>query len=259
GSLVASAAALVLVFARYDAPSPRLGIVGAVAAALVLAGAWALACRVAPPLAGPAKAPTGDTESVPAALPAPFRDPGRTAGAVLLALTPVTLARLAGGTEPTALEGVGMLLVLIVTLKVVGPLRKATSQKDERRRLKVLIEDAKAGEVYGLRVRAGRPTYVRYSERGDKPGEVSVSHFTTYAFQPLQGGEDIPLGTARSELARAGVLLGGEEGWLILPKRWKLIEGALPVGFVADHGGVALLGLTTPGSLPAGATLHPTT
>lgn len=47
-ALLCAAVALSLVFVRHDAPAPRWDMVGALGAAVVTAGAWALACRTAP-------------------------------------------------------------------------------------------------------------------------------------------------------------------------------------------------------------------
>ncbi|MGW5285246.1 hypothetical protein ACWERI_38425 [Streptomyces collinus] len=101
-SLVCAALALILVFARHDAPAPRWDVLAALGAGAVAAGAWGLACRAAP-LLGPSAAPAvpGQPAEVPPPpprrLPSSARDTGRTAGALLLLVTPLVLARLAAG------------------------------------------------------------------------------------------------------------------------------------------------------------------
>ncbi|WP_306318412.1 MULTISPECIES: hypothetical protein [unclassified Streptomyces] len=274
GALIAAAAAQVLVYVPADAP--RLDILGALAAALVLTIAWALTCRTAPPLAAAGPAPPDIAEThetneahetngahethetyeapkapaipaIPAQLPGLRGDLGRTLGTALIAAAPITLAWLAirsTGILDAALFGI----VAAITLKLTSAMRRAMVSDTERTRLKVLIEDAAAGEVHGIRVRAGQPQHLRYSERGDRPGSVSVSNDYFLTLHDAKG-EEIPLAVDRlrvAELSRAGTLLTDRDGWLIWPRRHKLIEDAQPVAFVADHDGSTILGLTAP-------------
>ncbi|MYW68746.1 hypothetical protein GTY65_32405 [Streptomyces sp. SID8379] len=258
GALAAAATSQALVHLPADASGPRLDIVGALAAAAVLTAAWALACRTAPPLKPePALPPRAGIPPIPARLPRPDPDVGRAVGAVLIALAPVTLARLAMRDGTSFVDMFLFFLILFGTLKLATGMRRSTSPKDERAKVKVLIEDAAAGEVHGVRVRAGRPQLLRYSERGDRPGTVSVSRayhlalfeLTEDAEGEVGAGDEVPLAVDRidiAELARAGTLLTGSEGWLVWPRRYKLIEGAQPVAFVADRDGATIMGLTDP-------------
>ncbi|MFS4096250.1 hypothetical protein [Streptomyces sp. AF1A] len=243
-ALACAAVALSLVFLRYDAPAPRWDILTALAAAAVTAGAWALACRAAPPL-GPAPSAATQESSVPPLprrLPLPARDVGRTTGAVLLLLTPLVLTRLAAGSGGV-LSGVLIVLVLVVTVKTLLFARRRVSDADVRSKLRVLAEDAGRGELHGVRVRVGEPVRMRYSKRGDKPGELSVTQFHWLVLRA--GGREIKFAVSPQEAGSAAVRLGGQEGWLCWPERWKLIDEELPAALVADTGEVAM-GLTDP-------------
>ncbi|MER5178827.1 hypothetical protein ABT009_10720 [Streptomyces sp. NPDC002896] len=242
-ALACAAVALILVFARYDAPAPRWDILSALGGAAVAAAGWALACRTAPPLGPASQAATDSATPLPRKLPLPARDAGRATGAVLIALTPFTLTRLAAGTRGGILSGLVIILVFIVTVKAIGFARRQVSQADQRRKLRVLAEDAGKGEVHAVRVRLGEPVRMRYLKRGDKPGELNVTQFHWLV---LRAGErEIRLAAPPDEVGRAALLLGGQEGWLCWPERWKLIEDELPAAFVADSGEV-LMGLTDP-------------
>ncbi|MER5951128.1 hypothetical protein ABT127_34340 [Streptomyces sp. NPDC001904] len=245
GALLAAAAALALAFAGLDTSAPRLDVVGCLAAAAVLTAAWALACRVAPPLPPPAAAdPASEVPAIPARLPSDVRDAGRATGFVLVALSPVVLARLA---ERNGLFGaVFFFTVLFLTIRFAWSLRTDVSRKEARAKYKVLVEDAAAGEVHAIRARVDGPLVYRYHERGDKPGKLSTTQQHCLVLTDAKG-EEIPLGTGdRTEVARAGAVLRGTEGWLLFARRYKLIEGRQPVAFVADHGGTTVLGLTNP-------------
>ncbi|MCX5557937.1 hypothetical protein [Streptomyces sp. NBC_00038] len=246
-ALACVAVALALVFVRYDAPAPRTDILAALGLAAVAVAGWALACRTAPAL-GPAPTPE-PSDSLPRRLPLPKRDLGTVIGFLLLALTPYSAHRLAQGPGGGGvfLGLVGLLLV-VVTVKAMLFARKATTMKQRLQKLKVLAEDAEQGEVYAVRVRAGEPVRMRFSERGDKPGAVDVSYWHWIVLR--EGAREIRLAAPREDVARAAVRFGGQEGWLYLPKRWKLIDDELPTAFVAD-GGEALLGLTDPDEVRA--------
>ncbi|MDX2593059.1 MULTISPECIES: hypothetical protein [Streptomyces] len=245
-SLGCAALALILVFARYDAPAPRWDILAALGAGAVTAGAWVLACRAAP-LLGPSTAPAvpgprAEVPPPPRRLPSPARDTGRTAGAVLLLVTPLVLARLAAGSGGV-LSGVVILLVAVSTVKTLGFARRRVSQADVRAKLRVLSEDAGRSELHAVRVRVGEPVRMRHLERGDKPGQVSA---TQYHWIVLRAdGRELKLAAPCEEVGRAALCLDGREGWLCWPQRWKLIEAELPAAFVADSGEV-LTGLSDP-------------
>ncbi|MGW1024977.1 hypothetical protein ACWD4J_14960 [Streptomyces sp. NPDC002577] len=245
-ALACAAVALVLVFARYDAPAPRWDILWALGGAAVAVGGWALACRTAPLLGPVSQAVATDSATpppLPRKLPLPARDTGRATAAVLVALTPLVLTRLAAGTRGGFLSGLVIILVFIVTVKALGFARRQVSQADQRRKLRVLTEDAGRGEVHAVRVRVGEPVRLRYSKRGDKPGELNVTQFHWLV---LRAGErEIRLAAPSDEVGRAALRLGGQEGRLCWPERWKLIEEELPAAFVADNGEV-LMGLTDP-------------
>ncbi|MFE7712717.1 hypothetical protein ACFU6I_44935 [Streptomyces sp. NPDC057486] len=246
-ALACAAVALVLVFARYDAPARRWDILAALGAATVAAGGWALACRTAPPLrtASPA-AGQGTTYSpppLPRKLPLPARDAGRATGAILIVLTPFTLTRLAAGTKGGILSGLLIILVFIVTVKALGFARRQVSQADIQRKLRVLAEDADRGELHAVRVRVGEPVRMRYLKRGSKPGELDVTQFHWLVLR--KGEREVKLAAPPEEVGRAALRLGDQEGWLIWPERWKLIEAELPAAFVADSGEI-LMGLTDP-------------
>lgn len=240
-SLVCAAVALSLVFVRHDAPAPRWDIVGALGAAVVTAGAWALACRTAPPL-GAAPSVAGERPPLPHRLPLPARDVGRATGTVLLVLTPLVLTRLAAGSGGV-LSGLLIILVLVVTVKALLFARGRVGEGVTRSKFRVLADDAARGELHAVRVRVGEPVRMRYLRRGGKPGELDV---TQYHWLVLQDGERaIRLSNAPEEVGRAVLRLGGQEGWLCWPQRWKLIEAELPAAFVSD-GGEVLMGLTDP-------------
>ncbi|MGW8800227.1 hypothetical protein ACWGN9_24585 [Streptomyces sp. NPDC055775] len=240
-SLVCAAVALSLVFVRHDAPAPRWDIVGALGAAVVTAGAWALACRTAPPL-GAAPSVAGERPPLPHRLPLPARDVGRATGTVLLVLTPLVLTRLAAGSGGVP-SGLLIILVFVVTVKALLFARGRVGEGVTRSKFRVLADDAARGELHAVRVRVGEPVRMRYLRRGGKPGELDV---TQYHWLVLQGGERaIRLSNAPEEVGRAVLRLGGQEGWLCWPQRWKLIEAELPAAFVSD-GGEVLMGLTDP-------------
>ncbi|WP_328330448.1 MULTISPECIES: hypothetical protein [unclassified Streptomyces] len=242
-ALACAAVALALVFVRYDAPAPRWDILSALGAAAVTAGAWALACRVAPRFT--AAPPAGQQSAVPplpGRLPRPARDRSRTAGAVLLLLTPLALARLAAGTGGV-LAGVVVLLVILVTLKALLFARRQTSEADAHRKLRVLREDAGGGELHATRVVVGEPVRMRFLQRGDRPGEQDVTQYHWLVLR--DGGHEIRLSGPDEEVARAAVRFAGQEGWICWPLRWKLIEGELPAAFVADNGEM-FMGLADP-------------
>ncbi|MFJ8828362.1 hypothetical protein ACIREE_42525 [Streptomyces sp. NPDC102467] len=249
--LAATATAMALVYVRSTKPAPRLDLVATLAAAVVLTAAWALACRSAPPLtaptpASPAPARDAATPPIPSRLPALTRDFGRATGTVLILLAPVTLARLAmRGSD--LFGAILYLLVIVITYKAVRALSKATSQRGDRAKLRVLIKDAAEGEVYAIRVRAGRPLHLRYHERGDGPGKLRTTYDNCLALFDARGRE-VPLIADRAELARAGAVLADSEGWLLFALRHKLIEEMQPAAFVADRDGTTLLGLTPPDS-----------
>jgi hypothetical protein len=243
-ALACAALALYLVFARYDAPAPRWDILSALAAAAVAAGAWALACRMAPPLSAaltateqPASAPP-----LPRRLPLPARDVGRATGAVLLILTPFVLTRLAAGSGGV-LSGVMVILVFIVTVKVLLFARRQASLAEVRSKLRVLSDDARQSKLHAVRVRVGEPVRLRYLKRGSEPGELDVTQFHWLVLR--DGEREILLSCSPEEVGRAALYLGGQEGWLCWPERWKLIEAELPGAFVADSGEV-IMGLTDP-------------
>lgn len=244
-ALACGAVALVLVFARYDAPAPRWDILVALGAAAVAAGGWVLACRTAPPLTPVSPtAGQGTTSSpppLPRKLPLPAREAGRATGAVLIALTPFTLARLAAGTRGGILSGLLILVVFVVTVKVLGFARRQVSRADTGRKLRVLAEDADRGELHAVRVRVGEPVRMRYLKRGGKPGELNVTQFHWLVLR--NGERKIRLGALPGDVGRAALRFSGQEGWLIWPERWKLIEEELPAAFVADSGEI-LMGLT---------------
>ncbi|MEU6492320.1 hypothetical protein AB0D09_14390 [Streptomyces sp. NPDC049097] len=243
-ALACAAVALSLVFVRYDAPAPRGDILSALGAAALAAGAWALACRAAPPFS-PAPAAASRPSAVPPLprrLPLPARDVGRATGAVLLILTPFALTRLAAGSGGV-LAGALIIFVFVVTVKALLFARRQASQAEARRKLVVLAEDAVRGELHAVRVRVGEPVRMRYLKRGDKPGELDVTQFHWLVLR--DGGREIRLGGSREEVGRAALRLGGQEGWLCWPERWKLIDEELPAAFVADSGEV-IMGLSDP-------------
>jgi len=245
GALAAAAAGLALAYGGFDTSAPRLDVIGCLAASAVLTAAWALACRAAPPLyPPPSPGPAPDVPPIPARLPSPVRDFSRATGTVLIAFSPIVLARLA---EREGVFGaVFFLLVLFLTVKFAWSLRKQVSSKEAHAKIKVLIEDAAAGEVHAIRARVDRPLVYRYHERGNKPGRLSTTHQYCLALKDTKGDE-IPLAVGdRVEIARAGAALSGTEGWLLFSTRYKLIEDAQPAAFVADHDGTTVLGLTHP-------------
>ncbi|MFF0778068.1 hypothetical protein [Streptomyces sp. NPDC003720] len=241
-ALTCAAVALSLVFARYDAPAPRWDILSALAAAAVAGGGWALAGRAAPPLSPNTPSAPEEVPPLPRRLPLPARQAGRTTGAVLLLLTPLVLTRLAAGSGGV-LSGVLILLVLVLTVKTLLFARRQVSQAAVRRKLRVLVEDAARGELHAVRARAGKPVRMRYSERGSKPGELNVTQYHWLVLEA--GGRALKLAAPPQEVGRAALLLGGQEGWLCWPERWKLIEDELPAAFVADTGEV-VMGLADP-------------
>ncbi|MCX4974191.1 hypothetical protein [Streptomyces sp. NBC_00620] len=246
-ALACVAVALSLVFVRYDAPAPRTDILAALGLAAVAAAGWAFACRTAPAL-GPAPE-AASSSALPGRLPLPRWDLGTVIGFLLLALTPYSAHRLAQGPGGGGVFlGLVGLLLIVVTVKAMLFARKQTSMKQRLLKLKVLAEDAAHGEVYAVRVQAGEPVRMRLSERGDKPGAVDVSYWHWIVLR--EGAHEIRLAAPREDVARAAVRFGGQEGWLYLPKRWKLIDDELPTAFVAD-GGEALLGLTDPDEVRA--------
>ncbi|MFE0633012.1 hypothetical protein ACFW3D_39505 [Streptomyces sp. NPDC058864] len=241
-ALACAAAAQALVYVRFDAPAPRWDILAALGAAAVAAGAWALACRAAPPL-GPAPSPTGQPLTPPPRrLPLPAREVGRTTGAVLLILTPFVLARLAAGSGGV-LSGLVILLVVVLTVKTLLFARRRVSEATVRAKLRVLSEDAGRGELHAVRVRVGEPVRMRYLKRGSEPGRLDVSQFHWVVLH--DGEREIRLAGPVKEVGRAAQRLGGQEGWLCWPERWKLIEEGVPAAFVAD-GGEVFMGLTDP-------------
>ncbi|MDX2701560.1 hypothetical protein PV350_01680 [Streptomyces sp. PA03-6a] len=243
GALACAAVALALVFVRYDAPAPRWDILTALGAAAAAAGAWALACRLAPPLRpAPSTAQPSSPPPVPRRLPMPARDGGRATGAVLLIVTPFFLTRLAAGTGGV-LAGVLIILVFVLTAKTLQFARRQTRQADIRAKMRVLSEDAGRGGLHTVRVRVGEPVRMRYLKRGDKPGQLDVTQFHWIVLE--EGGREIRLAGPDGEVGRAALRLGGQEGWLCWPERWKLIEDELPAAFVADNG-ETVMGLTDP-------------
>ncbi|MFJ4846282.1 hypothetical protein [Streptomyces sp. NPDC088733] len=242
-ALVCAAVALALVFVRYDAPAPRWDILTALGASAVAAGAWVVACRLAPPLGLAPSAPLPSAPPpVPRKLPMPARDAGRATGAVLLIVTPLFLTRLAAGTGGV-LSGVLIILVLVLTAKTLQFARRRTRQGDVRAKMRVLSEDAGRGGLHAVRVRVGEPVRMRYLKRGDKPGELDVTQFHWIVLK--EGDQEIRLAGHNEELGRAVLRLGGQDGWLCWPERWKLIEDELPAAFVADSG-ETVVGLTDP-------------
>ncbi|MFJ5289869.1 hypothetical protein [Streptomyces sp. NPDC088348] len=243
-ALACAAAALALVFVHFDAPAPRWDILTALGAAAVAAAGWVLACRAAPRFTAvpPAAGRPSSVPPPPGRLPAPARDAGRAAGAVVLLLTPVSLARLSAGVGGV-LSGVVVLLVIVVTLKALLFARKQASEADTRRKFRVLTDDAGGGELHAARVVVGEPVRMRFLERGDKPGEQDVTQYHWLVLR--DGGHEIRLSGPCEEVARAAVRFGGQEGWICWPLRWKLIEGELPAAFVADSGEV-FMGLADP-------------
>ncbi|MEU1465398.1 hypothetical protein ABZ467_32960 [Streptomyces sp. NPDC005727] len=241
-ALACATVALSLVFVRYDAPAPRWDILSALAAGLVTAGGWALTSRAAPRLSPGGPAAPEQVPPLPRRLPLPARRPGRTTGAVLLLVTPLVLSRLAAGSGGV-LSGVVIILVLVLTVKTLLFARRQVSQAAVRGKLRVLVDDAARGELHAVRARAGRPVRMRYSERGSKPGELNV---TQYHWLVLEAdGRELKLAAPPQEVGRAALCLGGQEGWLCWPERWKLIEDELPAAFVADTGEV-VMGLADP-------------
>lgn len=238
---------MVLVYARYDASAPRWDILVALGAAGVAAGVWALACRAAPPFGAASVAAGRGTASssppVPRKLPVPVRDTGRVMGFVLVALTPLVLTRLAASTGGGFIGGVVIVLVAIVTVKALSFARREVGQAGTRRKMRVLVKDADRGEVHAVRVRVGEPVRIRHLERGDGPGELKVTYHHWLVLRV--GGREIKLVTSHEEAGRAALRLGGQEGWLVWPERWKLIEGGLPAAFVADTREM-FMGLTDP-------------
>lgn len=255
GALAAAATSLALVYVPVTPSAPRLDTVGALAAGAVLTAAWALACLTAPRLKAPVTSPPAEPPALPAHLPSPPRDLGRATGATLIALTPCTLVWLAM-TGGTFIGSFLFFLTLFGTLKIATFLRRSASPKVFRDKVRVLIEDAAAGEVHAVRVRVGRPLLLRYSERGDHPGQISVTQEYSLLLHDA-GGDEIPLATTEvSELARAGELLSGAQGWLMWSRRYKLIESMQPVAFVADHDGTTILGLTNPAEVTYRTATH---
>ncbi|WP_460105133.1 hypothetical protein [Streptomyces sp. YKOK-J1] len=241
-ALACAAVALSLVFLRYDAPAPRWDILSALGAALVTAGGWALAGRAAPRLGPDVPSAPGQVPPPPRRLPLPARQAGRTTGAVLLLLTPLVLTRLAAGSGGV-LSGVVIILVLVMTVKTLLFARRQVSQAAVRAKLRVLVDDAVRGKLHAVRVRIGEPVRMRYSERGSKPGELKV---TQYHWLVLRAdGRELKLAAPPGEVGRAALRLGGQDGWLCWPERWKLIEDELPAAFVADTGEV-IMGLADP-------------
>ncbi|MFE2376709.1 hypothetical protein [Streptomyces sp. NPDC059398] len=247
-ALACAALALALVFVRFDAPAPRWDILSALGAAAVAAGGWALACRVAPRLtAAPFASPSAAQQPspippLPGRLPLPARDRGRTIGAVVLLLTPVSLARLVADSGGV-LGGIVMLLVILATLKALLFARRQASEAEAHSKLRVLAADAAGGELHAARVVAGEPVRMRFLERGDKPGEQDVTQFHWLVLR--DGDHEIRLSGPPGDVGRAAARFAGQEGWICWPLRWKLIEAELPAAFVADSGEV-FLGLSDP-------------
>ncbi|WP_369234411.1 hypothetical protein AB5J56_21645 [Streptomyces sp. R21] len=240
--LACAGTTLLLVYVRYDAPAPRWDMLAAAGAALPLAALWALACRTAPALGRSTNGATV-SDAPPRKLPLPKRDRGTVAAAVLLALTPVTLARFAAGAHGSVFGGAVILLVLVVSLKLAGTLRRQTSNATTRRKLRVLAEDAAAGEVHAVRARMGEPVMMRLSEKGSEPGAVSVSYWHWAVLHA--DGKEIRMSGPRSDVAGAATRFAGQEGWLCLSTRWRLIDDEQPAAFVADSG-ETWMGLTDP-------------
>ncbi|MEV7687775.1 hypothetical protein [Streptomyces bungoensis] len=241
-SLACAAVALSLVYLRYDAPAPRWDILAALGASAVTAGVWVLACRAAPPLGPAPSTVTQQPPAPPRRLPLPARQVGRTTGAVLLMLTPFVLTRLAAGSGGV-LSGVLIILVFVVTVKTLLFARRRVSRADVLGKLRVVVQDAARGELRAVRARVGEPVRLRYGTRGDKPGELSVSQYHWLVLRV--GGREVKLAASPEEVGTAALCLGGQEGWLCWPERWKLIEQELPAAFVADTGEV-IMGLTDP-------------
>ncbi|MFF2203442.1 hypothetical protein [Streptomyces sp. NPDC058145] len=241
-ALACAAVALSLVFLRYDAPAPRWDVLSALGAAAVAAGGWAIAGRAAPRLSPDSPSVPEQAPPLPRRLPLPARHAGRTTGAVLLLLTPLVLSRLAAGSGGV-LSGVVIILVLVLTVKTLLFARRQVSEAAVRGKLRVLVADAARGELHAVRARAGEPVRMRYSERGSKPGELNVTQFHWLVLRA--GDRELKLAAPPREVGRAALCLGGQEGWLCWPERWKLIEDELPAAFVADTGEV-LMGLADP-------------
>ncbi|MGW3418958.1 hypothetical protein [Streptomyces phaeochromogenes] len=251
-----AAVALVLVLVRDDAPVPRTDLLVTLGLAVVAAAGWALAWRTAPVIE-PSSGREPET-SPPGRLPLPKRDLGTVAGFLLFLLTPFSMLQLSLGPGDGGLfSGLLALFLVVVTVNAAAMARRRTSQAPTLRKLRVLAEDAAHGEVYAVRVRAGEPVRLRFSERGDKPGTVDVSYWHWIVLR--DGTREIRLSAPREDLARAAVRLGGQDGWLCLPKRWKLIDEELPAVFVADSG-EAVPGLVAPEDVRTYLTrdLHPT-
>ncbi|MFF1839051.1 hypothetical protein ACFVXE_33460 [Streptomyces sp. NPDC058231] len=244
-ALLCAAVALSLVYVRHDAAAPRWDILAALGAAAVTAGAWALACRTAPLLGRTPSAAAQRPASpppLPRRLPLPARDAGRATGTVLLGLTPLVLTRLAAGSGGV-LSGVLIILVLVLTVKTLLFARRRVSEAVGRSKFRVLADDAARGEIRAVRVRVGEPVRMRHLRRGDKPGELDVTQYHWIVLH--EGGREIRLSNSPDEAGRAALHLGGQEGWLCWPERWKLIDEELPGAFVAD-GGEVIMGLTDP-------------
>ena len=256
GALACAAAAICLTYADFRAPWPRWEQIGAGTAALLLAAAWAAACRLAPPLRPASAAPDAAPGHVPPPIPAKFRPPakdyGLAFGALLTVLGPVTALRCVATNDGSSgigpLGGIAMLLLLVPTL---GLLAYVVFGLPARRRLgakhRVLLADAASGKVHAVRVRIGATVWQRHSTRGDKPGAIAVMNnrrlevrtdssrsLRIHAMHPAGGG--FAQNETQLALLQAGTQLTGQEAWLCWPSRWKLIEGSLPVALVCDSG-----------------------
>ncbi|WP_405753632.1 hypothetical protein OG232_23700 [Streptomyces sp. NBC_01411] len=242
-ALACAAVALALVFVHFNAPAPRWDILSALGAAAVAAGGWVLACRAAPRFtrARSAGRPSA-VPPLPGRLPLPARDTGRTTGAIILLLTPLSLARLSAGAGGV-LSGVVVLVVIVVTLKALLFARRQVSEAETRRKFRVLTADAGGGELHAARVLVGEPVRMRFLNRGDRPGEQDVTQYHWLVLR--DGGHEFRLSGPPEEVGRAAVRFAGQEGWICWPRRWKLIEGELPAAFVADSGEV-FMGLADP-------------
>jgi hypothetical protein len=157
-------------------------------------------------------------------------------------LTPLVLTRLAAGSGGV-LSGVAIILVFVVTVKTLLFARRQVSQADVHSKLRVLSTDAGQGTLHAVRVRVGEPVRMRYARRGDRPGELSVTQYHWLVLRA--GGRELKLAVPPKQVGTAALYLGGQDGWLCWPERWKLIENELPAAFVADTGEV-VAGLTDP-------------
>ncbi|MFE5791041.1 hypothetical protein ACFQ8C_00545 [Streptomyces sp. NPDC056503] len=273
-ALACAAVALVLCLVDVRSDGPRGGVLAALAAGAVCAGAWALATR-GRPVPAPAPHPW---RGLPSVL---HRDPVDWYAAVstlLAGATPFAAYLLAAAGEVNDAWLVLWALPLGGWFLLTLPALWRTLFRPFPERHRFLAQDARAGRVYAVRFVLETGQWVRLIDEDNRklvdpaPSVVQMlrlrdEHGAYYGTQPLGEGVVGPSAIGPFSLFAAGCR--GEHVWVVWPERWEPVlavarrkgRPAYPVAMVSETGamvwGYAAIDYTDR-YLTDPANLHPT-